>query len=447
MRLRSDCPCAATGRSDPVGGAPLNYSVSLSLSASAVAKRLPVDLRPPRNFDAAEVSLRLCPMARKSEGIWRFAALSQDCSFSQMFDSYWSSPAVSVGRFRVSCFAGGGAKPRPRPGTDDRPASKDGAMRCPAQRAKETRRRTRTSWRREPSYRALPGNFSSGLYPAPEKTGAGDGSDCSITFVAFDRLRSAPRETGTASSAQRPAARSTATRIAARRGPACRSWTRSASRRSKADIPYAIVSRRYQRPSTLTATSLGFARRDRVFPRASGIAGTVDRLIDNATLAAYEMKPNSAYRVAVDAIKHMPFESIAAGPKLRPRPWGLDPRAASRSSSQGCATKAAGSTSNPLMPTKAEPLSTSCPGAGSPLPTSAPGSESTPTMCATSAASGARRRRTRAGVARRTRHQAGDARNLSPANPPRPQRPRPVRPPQPVRPPRRDRRRTCRPSP
>ncbi len=51
-----------------------------------------------------------------------------------------------------------------------------------------------------------------------------------------------------------------------------------------ADILFAIVSRRYQRRSTLITTSLGFAQWDRIFPGASGIAGTVDRLIHNAAL-------------------------------------------------------------------------------------------------------------------------------------------------------------------
>lgn len=55
-----------------------------------------------------------------------------------------------------------------------------------------------------------------------------------------------------------------------------------------ADILYAIVSRRYQRRSTLIATTLGFAQWDRVFPGASSVAGTVDRLIHNATLVAID---------------------------------------------------------------------------------------------------------------------------------------------------------------
>ena len=50
-----------------------------------------------------------------------------------------------------------------------------------------------------------------------------------------------------------------------------------------ADILYAIVSRRYQRRSTMVTTTLGFAQWDRVFPSASGIAGTVDRLMHDAT--------------------------------------------------------------------------------------------------------------------------------------------------------------------
>ena len=55
-----------------------------------------------------------------------------------------------------------------------------------------------------------------------------------------------------------------------------------------ADILYAIVSRRYRHRSTLVTTSLGFAQWDRVFPSASGIAGTVDRLVHNATLVTID---------------------------------------------------------------------------------------------------------------------------------------------------------------
>ena len=55
-----------------------------------------------------------------------------------------------------------------------------------------------------------------------------------------------------------------------------------------ADILHAIVSRRCQRRSTMVATSLGFARRDRVFPSASGIAGTVDRLMHDAALISID---------------------------------------------------------------------------------------------------------------------------------------------------------------
>ena len=55
-----------------------------------------------------------------------------------------------------------------------------------------------------------------------------------------------------------------------------------------ADILYAIVSRRYQRRSTLVTTTLGFAQWHHVFPSASGIAGTVDRLMHNATLISID---------------------------------------------------------------------------------------------------------------------------------------------------------------
>ncbi len=55
-----------------------------------------------------------------------------------------------------------------------------------------------------------------------------------------------------------------------------------------ADILYAIVSRRYQRRSTMVTTSLAFAQWDRVFPSASGIAGTVDRLMHDATLISID---------------------------------------------------------------------------------------------------------------------------------------------------------------
>ena len=51
-----------------------------------------------------------------------------------------------------------------------------------------------------------------------------------------------------------------------------------------ADILHAIVSKRYQNRSTMVTTSLGFAQWDRVFPSASGIAGTIDRLMHDATL-------------------------------------------------------------------------------------------------------------------------------------------------------------------
>ena len=55
-----------------------------------------------------------------------------------------------------------------------------------------------------------------------------------------------------------------------------------------ADILHAIVSRRYQHRSTMVTTSLGFAQWDRVFPSASGIAGTVDRLMHDATLISID---------------------------------------------------------------------------------------------------------------------------------------------------------------
>ncbi len=50
-----------------------------------------------------------------------------------------------------------------------------------------------------------------------------------------------------------------------------------------ADILHAVVPKRYQRRSTMVTTTLGFAQWDRVFPSASGIAGTVDRLMHDAT--------------------------------------------------------------------------------------------------------------------------------------------------------------------
>ena len=55
-----------------------------------------------------------------------------------------------------------------------------------------------------------------------------------------------------------------------------------------ADILHAIVSRRYQRRSTMVTTSLGFAQWDRVFPSTSGIAGTVDRLMHDAALISID---------------------------------------------------------------------------------------------------------------------------------------------------------------
>ncbi len=55
-----------------------------------------------------------------------------------------------------------------------------------------------------------------------------------------------------------------------------------------ADMLYAIVSRRYQRRSTMVTTSLAFAQWDHVFPSASGIAGTVDRLMHGASLIAID---------------------------------------------------------------------------------------------------------------------------------------------------------------
>ena len=51
-----------------------------------------------------------------------------------------------------------------------------------------------------------------------------------------------------------------------------------------ADILHAIVSRRYQHRSTMVTTNLGFAQWDHVFPSASSISGTVDRLMHDATL-------------------------------------------------------------------------------------------------------------------------------------------------------------------
>lgn len=51
-----------------------------------------------------------------------------------------------------------------------------------------------------------------------------------------------------------------------------------------ADILYTIIAKRYQKRSTLITTTLGFAQWDRVFPSASAIAGTVDRLVHNAAV-------------------------------------------------------------------------------------------------------------------------------------------------------------------
>ena len=54
--------------------------------------------------------------------------------------------------------------------------------------------------------------------------------------------------------------------------------------RHQGDLLYAIITRRYQRRSTLLTTSLGFAQWDHIFPSTSSIAGTVDRLVHNATI-------------------------------------------------------------------------------------------------------------------------------------------------------------------
>ena len=51
-----------------------------------------------------------------------------------------------------------------------------------------------------------------------------------------------------------------------------------------ADILFTIVARRYQKRSTLITTTLAFGQWDRVFPGAAAIAGTVDRLVHNATI-------------------------------------------------------------------------------------------------------------------------------------------------------------------
>ena len=65
-----------------------------------------------------------------------------------------------------------------------------------------------------------------------------------------------------------------------------------------ADLLYAIISRRYQRRSTVVTTSLGFAQWDRVFPSTSGIAGTVDRLVHNATIITID---SDSWRLKRDA--------------------------------------------------------------------------------------------------------------------------------------------------
>ncbi len=54
--------------------------------------------------------------------------------------------------------------------------------------------------------------------------------------------------------------------------------------RHQSDLLYAIITRRDQRRSTLLTTSLGFAQWDHIFPSTSAIAGTVDRLVHNATI-------------------------------------------------------------------------------------------------------------------------------------------------------------------
>ena len=58
--------------------------------------------------------------------------------------------------------------------------------------------------------------------------------------------------------------------------------------RKQGDLLYAIVSRRYQRRSTMLATSLGFAQWDHIFPSTSSIAGTVDRLVHKATIVTID---------------------------------------------------------------------------------------------------------------------------------------------------------------
>ena len=138
-----------------------------------------------------------------------------------------SESSRRTGAWRPTSGPSAADKPRPRPGTDDRPASKDGAMRC---RLKE---------RMKPGAapeRAGRGNRASvhcraisrpGL-PRSREDGCARRDDCSIAAGAFDRLRSAPRATGAASTAPRPAAHGPAKRIAARRGGAMRApgWGR-----------------------------------------------------------------------------------------------------------------------------------------------------------------------------------------------------------------------------
>ena len=54
--------------------------------------------------------------------------------------------------------------------------------------------------------------------------------------------------------------------------------------RQHADILYTLIAKRYQKRSTLITTTLAFAQWDQVFPSASAIAGTVDRLVHDATI-------------------------------------------------------------------------------------------------------------------------------------------------------------------
>ena len=58
--------------------------------------------------------------------------------------------------------------------------------------------------------------------------------------------------------------------------------------RHQGDLLYAIITRRYLRRSTLLTTSLRFAKWDHRFDFTSSIAGTVVRLVHNATIVTID---------------------------------------------------------------------------------------------------------------------------------------------------------------